>query len=147
MGVADKRDSAEAQGGQQSQPKVWKTQPVTEEDLYPDYFGDYGGEEAAAAAGYVKDLTTGLWMVPESDPFQVPYVTKEDFKKGPRAGKYNPSTGEIKRGRKEEWADFYSSDDYVKDTTSNRMMAPITENACKKRKGFVCKVKLYNFKE
>ena len=70
---------------------------------------------------YRKDSSTGLWMIPESDPFKVPSVTEEDF---------------------EKWADFYSSDDYVKDKTTNLMMAPTTEEACKDNDGFVCKVRL-----
>ena len=62
-------------------------------------------------------------MIPESDPFKVPSVTEEDFEKGP-------------------YHDFYSSDDYVKDETTNLMMAPTTEEACKDNDGFVCKVRL-----
>ena len=42
----------------------------------------------------------------------------------------------------EEWADFYSSDNYVKDETTNLMMAPTTEETCKANNGFVCKVSL-----
>ena len=71
-------------------------------------------------------------MIPESDPFKVPSVTEEDFEKGP----------ELYDERKEEWSDFYSSDDYVKDETTNLMMAPTTEEACKDNNGFVCKVRL-----
>ena len=70
-------------------------------------------------------------MIPESDPFKVPSVT-EETEKGPGVG------GE----RKEEWADFYSSDNYVKDNTTNLMMAPTTEETCKANNGFVCKVRL-----
>ena len=43
---------------------------------------------------------------------------------------------------KEEFTDFYSSDNYVKDETTNLMMAPTTEEACKDNDGFVCKVRL-----
>ena len=75
-------------------------------------------------------------MIPESDPFKVPSVTEKDFEKGPKLW-----TGS-KFERKEEWSDFYSSDDYVKDETTNRMMASITEAACKDNDGFVCKVRL-----
>ena len=75
-------------------------------------------------------------MIPESDPFKVPSVTEEDFEKGPRL--QTSSTFE----RKEEWSDFYSSDDYVKDETTNRMVAAPTEEACKDNDGFVCKVRL-----
>ena len=60
-------------------------------------------------------------MIPESDPFKVPSVTEEDF------GPYH---------------DFYSSDDYLKDETTNRMVAATTEEACKDNNGFVCKVRL-----
>ena len=81
---------------------------------------------------YVKDLTTGLWFIPESDPFKVPSITEEDFEKGP----------EVDYERKEEFADFYSSDNYVKDETTNLMMAPTTEETCKANNGFVCKVSL-----
>ena len=132
MGAADKRDSAEAQGGRQSQPQVWKTQPVREEI----YNRSYKGKEKGAK--YVKDLTTGLWMIPESNPFKVPSVTEEDFEKGPRA-EYNPSKG-WERGRKEEWVDFYSSDDYMRDATTNLMLAPITDETCMASQGFACKV-------
>ena len=78
-------------------------------------------------------------MIPESDPFKVPSVTEEDFEKGPKV-EWNRTIGEYER--KEEWSDFYSSDDYVKDETTNRMMAPTTEEACKDNDGFVCKVRL-----
>merc|ERR1719507_1709808 len=46
--------------------------------------------------------------------------------------------------RKEEFADFYSSDSYVKDNTTNLMVAPTTEETCKANNGFVCKVKGVN---
>ena len=97
---------------------------------------EYYKEEGAK---YVKDSTTGLWMIPESDPFKVPSVTEEDFEKGPRAGEWN---NEGERERKEEWSDFYSSENYVKDETTNLMMAPTTEETCKANNGFVCKVSL-----
>ena len=82
-------------------------------------------------------------MIPESDPFKVPSVTEKDFEKGPKlwTGKYN-NKYERKKERKEEWSDFYSSDDYVKDETTNRMVAAPTEEACKDNDGFVCKVRL-----
>ena len=76
-------------------------------------------------------------MIPESDPFKVPSVTEEDFEKGPEL-----ETSKDKKERKEEWSDFYSSDDYVKDKTTNRMVAAPTEEACKDNDGFVCKVRL-----
>ena len=138
MKAADKRNSAEADGRQQSKPEqLWKTQPETEENY--NEFIEGSGEEA----NYVKDSLTGLWMIPESDPFKVPSVTKEDFEKGPRAGDFEGvGGGAAKRERKEEWADFYSSDNYVKDETTNLMMAPTTEETCKANNGFVCKVRL-----
>ena len=85
-------------------------------------------------------------MIPESDPFKVPAVTEEDFEKGPRAGDKIDEDGDgymESRERKEEWADFYSSDNYLKDTTTNRMIAAPTEETCKANNGFVCKVRLY----
>ena len=61
MGGADKRDSAGAQGSQHSQTEqMWKTQPVTDQQ-YNRYYK--GAEEGAK---YVKDHTTGLWMIPVS---------------------------------------------------------------------------------
>ena len=35
---------------------------------------------------------------------------------------------------------FYSSDDYVKDETTNLMMAAVTAKTCREYDGFVCKV-------
>ena len=78
---------------------------------------------------YRKDSSTGLWMIPESDPFKVPSVTEEDFKTGPY--------------QEEESVDFYSSDDYVKDEMTNLMMAATTEETCKVNRGFVCKVRVF----
>ena len=42
----------------------------------------------------------------------------------------------------EAQANFYSRDDYVKDETTNLMMAPTTEETCKANDGFVCQVRL-----
>ena len=76
MGAADKRDSAEADGGQHSKPEqVWKTKPVEEWE-----YNNYKGEEEGAK--------------------------------------------------------------YVKDNTTNRMVAAPTEETCKANNGFVCKVRL-----
>ena len=127
----NKRDSAEDHGGRQSQ-QVWKRDPLEEERYNSTYQGGWRPKEGAM---YRKDSSTGLWMIPESDPFKVPSVTEEDFEKGPRAG---PPGQE----RKQEWSNFYSSDDYVKDELTNLMMAPITEGVCKAYDGFVCKVGL-----
>ena len=44
-------------------------------------------------------------------------------------------------GRKEEWSKFYSSDDYVKDETTNQMTAEVSEETCNANDGFVCKVR------
>ena len=82
-------------------------------------------------------------MIPESDPFKVPSVTEEDFEEGPELEtSWNNEYGYYEYERKEEWSDFYSSDDYVKDETTNRMVAAPTEEACKDNDGFVCKVRL-----
>ncbi len=110
----------EGDAGGQSSPKVWKTRPS------PDY-----------RANYTKDESTQLWMIPESDPFKVPSVTEEYFEKGPKLWIWNEIIGEYERKK-----DFYSSDDYVKDETTNLMMAAPTEEACKDNDGFVCKVRL-----
>ena len=127
MGAADKRDSAETDGGQHSKPEqVWKTWPKPGWKYNRDYKGEEEGEK------YVKERTTGLWMIPESDPFKVPSITEEDFEKGP----------EVDYERKEEFADFYSIDNYVKDETTNRRVAAPTEETCKANNGFVCKVRL-----
>ena len=124
----NKRDSAEDHGGRQSQ-QVWKRDPLEEERYNSTYQGGWRPEEGAM---YRKDSSTGLWMIPESDPFKVPSVTEEDFEKGPK----------VDYERKEEWADFYSSNDYVKDEKTNLMMAPITEETCEAKDGFSCKVRL-----
>ena len=120
--AADKTDSAEVYGGKHSRPQVWKISPKTEEG-----FKKVGKEEREK---YKKDSLTGLWMIPERNPFKVPSVRDEYFKKGP-AWLVGPG--------KKDWAKFYSSDDYVKDEATNRWMATTTEEACE---GFVCKVKL-----
>ena len=78
-------------------------------------------------------------MIPESNPFKVPSITEEDWEKGPELVVYSGFTGY--NTRKEEWVDFYSSDHYVKDKMTNRMMAATTEEACKANGGFVCKVR------
>ena len=128
----------EADGGQHLKPELWKTRPVTEE-ICNKYKSNY--------KRHVKDSTTGLWMIPESNPFKVPSITEENFKKGPEVdwwagGLKKEDDGEWRRQRKEEWADFYSSDNYVKDETTNRMVAAPTEETCKTNNGFVCKVRL-----
>ena len=62
---------------QPSQQQVWKTKPESEED-YNEY---YKGKEKEGT--YTKENTTGLWVIPESDPFKVPAVTEYDIEKGP----------------------------------------------------------------
>merc|ERR1712061_329587 len=117
----------EGDAGGESSPKVWKTRPVSEYR----YNWKYKGKEWGA--NYTKDESTQLWMIPESDPFKVPAVTEEDFEGGPKL-----RTSYVKVERK--WSNFYSSDDYVKDETTNLMIAPTSEEACKDNDGFVCKV-------
>ena len=118
----------EERDSQPSQTLIWKTKPLNEWN-----WNFYNNAEhlKEKAAKYVKDSRTGLWAIPESDPFKVPSVTEEDYKKGP----------EHRRNTYEKnFAEFYSSDNYVKDETTNLMMAPITEETCKAKEGFKCKV-------
>ena len=42
----------------------------------------------------------------------------------------------------EAQANFYTSDDYVKDETTNLMMAAPSEDTCKDNDGFMCEVNL-----
>ena len=114
-------------GEEPGSQQMWKAWPVSEWRYNRDYKGK------VEWANYTKDNKSGLWMIPESDPFKVPSITEEDFEKGPRLF-------EDEWKRKEEWADFYSSDNYVKDETTKLMMAPTTEETCKANNGFVCKV-------
>ena len=85
-----------------------------------------------------RDEPSTLWFIPQTDPFKVPAITTEEFKKGPEL--YN--LDKDKDERKKEWANFYSSDDYAKDGATNLMMAPNTEETCNANDGFVCKVTL-----
>ena len=131
--TAGNRNSAEPDGGQASQTQIWKTTPKTEED-YEYYKEDKDWENAT------RDEPSTLWFIPQTDPFKVPAITTEEFEKGPKLI-YNRDK---KRDEgKEDWANFYSSDDYVKDETTNLMMAPTTEETCKANDGFVCKVRLF----
>merc|ERR1711989_137156 len=115
---------AEEAGRQPSQQQqLWKTRPVSEEDYNWVY------KEKKEGANYRKDDTTGLWMIPESDPYKVKSVTEETFKRGAWGKK-----------------DFFSSDNYVKDKTTNRMVAAPTEETCKANNGFVCKVSMITMK-
>ena len=121
---------AEAHGHQPSHIEVWKTWPVSEETYNRYYKG-----KRKEWTNYTKDDSTGLWVIPESDPFKVPSVTQEDIEKGPKL-RYEWS-GE----RKKEWADFYSNDSYIRDKETNLMMAPTTQETCEAKNGFVCKVR------
>ena len=107
--------------------QAWKTNPVSD-----NLFNLKGEEERAK---YKRDSSTEPWMIPESNPFKVPSVTEEDFKKEARVW-----NGEYERNV--EWVNFYKSDIYTKDKTTNLMMAPVTEETCKANDaGFVCKVR------
>ena len=132
----DEEQSGDDKGEELSTTQVWKTRPVQEED--------FNQKKEQERAKYRKDSSTGLWMIPESNPFKVPSVTKEDFEKGPRAGELKwENDDEIwRKQRKVEWVNFYKSDNYAKDETTNRMMAPVTKETCKTTDGFVCKVRL-----
>ena len=63
----------------------------------------------------------------------MPAINTEEFEKGPL---------HYWIGYEAKFANFYSRDDYVKDETTNLMMAPTTEETCKANDGFVCKVTL-----
>ena len=133
--ASDKRHSAEEHGGQHKQ--VWKTEPVSELN-YDFYFkGKEEGEK------YRRDPLTGIWFVPESNPFKVPSITEEEFEKGPELVVL--IKGGVTQKRKEEWANFYSSNDYVKDKITNQMVVAPTEETCDAYDGFNCKVGLYDY--
>ena len=50
--------------------------------------------------------------------------------------------GQCKGGYEEKFAEFYSSDDFVKDETTNLMMAAPTEETCRDTEGFSCQGRL-----
>ena len=50
--------------------------------------------------------------------------------------------GQCKGDYEEKFANFYSSDDYVKDETTNLMMAAPTEETCRDNEGFSCQGRL-----
>ena len=116
------------------QPQGWKIEPVMEE-TYNRYYRGNTEIGPFYGANYRKDSSTGVWMIPESNPFKVPSISEEDFKNGFR--EYN--AGWIKKA---EWANFYNTDDYVKDKTTGRMVAAPTVETCRANHGFVCKVRL-----
>ena len=118
--TAGERNSAEPDGGQASQTQMWKTRPRTYQ-----------------RQNYTRDKLSTLWFLPQTDPFEVPAITTEVFKTGPKLAGIHE---DYKRDK--NFSNFYSSDDYVKDETTNLMMAPTTEETCKANDGFVCKVKL-----
>ena len=122
------RNSAEPDGGQASQTQMWKTEPKTEE-TYEYYKGRKEWENAT------KDDPSTLWFIPQTDPFKVPAITTEEFEKG-------PFQNNRWVGYEEKFANFFSSDNYVKDETTNLMMAPTNEENCNANNGFVCEVKL-----
>lgn len=123
---------------QPTEKQVWKVKPEMEENykMAPkDYFSEFHNTKEDHTR-YKKHDPTGLWMIPESDPFKVPSLSEEDYRKGPAAGRFIDWT---ERARDEKWANFYSSDNYVKDKTIDRMVAQTTEKTCNDF-GFVCQV-------
>ena len=73
-------------------------------------------------------------------------ITEEDFEKGPLFWEDfwvqdQPLEHRARYIRKKEFANFYSSDDYVKDKLTNRMVAAPTRRTCENYGGFVCKVR------
>ena len=116
--TAGDRNSAEPDGGQASQTQMWKTRPRTYQ-----------------RQNYTRDKLSTLWFLPQTDPFEVPAITTEVFKTGPKLAGIHE---DYKRDK--NFSNFYSSDDYVKDETTNLMMAPTTEESCKVNDGFVCEV-------
>ena len=107
---------------------MWKTTPKTDFYYNNNYKEDKEWENAT------RDEASTLWFIPQTDPFKVPAITTEEFEKGP--------WHQYSQVYEEKFANFYSSDDYVKDETTNLMMAPTTEETCKANDGFVCEVKL-----
>ena len=83
---------------------------------------------------YIKDISTALLVVTEVDPFHVPAITEEDHEKGPLVG--------VMWDRKREWPDFFKEEYYVKDETTDLLLAPITAEACQAKGFFNCKVNL-----
>ena len=69
-----------------STPQGWKIKPIEKykinlkgEEIEGPEWKNLRGEEKAK---YRKDNSTGLWMIPESNPSKVAFITEEDFKKG-----------------------------------------------------------------
>ena len=83
---------------------------------------------------YIKDPRTELLIVTKSDPFQVPAITLEDYKKGPLLS--------VMWDQKRDWFDFFKDEHYVKDETTDLLLAPITAEACQAKGFFNCKVNL-----
>ena len=141
--------------------QVWKLKPEIEEhyklapqDFLDEFFYQLTPKDhidmldmrKADHTKYQKDNPTGLWMLPENDPFKVPSISEEDYMRGPAVGDriYFGYAGWNIRKRNERWATFYSSDDYMKDETTYQMVAAVTEKTCNDYNGFVCKVKIYD---
>ena len=97
-------------------------------DLTPRHKYKKGKEEWENAT---KDEQSTLWFIPQTDPFKVPSVTTKEFEKGP---------WRTYSWYEEKFANFYNSDDYVKDEATIWMMAGPTEETCNANNGFVCEV-------
>ena len=145
----DKEDSTEAKDGQHSQPQMWKTKPISEWEYDKIVKGERSSvtKSDIEQAGYVKDSSTGVWMIPESNPFKVPAIVNlvdssslDNLEKGPEL--WDNGWNLV---RKEEWVNFYSSDDYAKDETTNQIVSAPRKKTCEAYNGFVCKVKLYDY--
>ena len=61
-------------------------------------------------------------MIPETNPFKVPSVGEWEFK--------------------QKYPQFYAKGNYVRDSSTGRWTAAVTEETCKAFDGFVCKVRL-----
>ena len=116
---------------------MWKTRPQTEEDYNLDYnryhnryYNRYYKEDKEWENA-TRDEPSTLWFIPQTDPFKVPAITTEEIEKGP---------GHQYSSYEEKFANFYNSDDYVKDEATIWMMAGPTEETCNANNGFVCEV-------
>ena len=119
-------------GQNSSESRVWKTRPITMKEY--TQFLQYPLFKDLRRFTYIKDPRTELLIVTENDPFQVPAITMEDYKKGPLVG--------VMGDRKRDWADFFKDEHYVKDKTTDLLLAPITAEACQAKGFFNCKVNL-----
>ena len=119
-------------GQSSSETRVWKTRPITE-GQYNDFLSLPWGKDITMFK-YIKDPSTALLVVTEVDPFHVPAITEEDHEKGPQVG--------VMWDKKREWPDFFKEEYYVKDETTDLLLAPITAEACQAKGFFNCKVNL-----